>query len=170
MDIRPAREADALAIETIRVRGWQAGYRNVFPPERLDEMTIDERRWRLRLAHPPTGWIALVAEVDGIVAGFAVSGPSEGRPEEGELHALYVDPKQWSSGIGRALLEGAEAELARAYSEATLWVLEDNPRARGFYERCGWMFDGAWKKDEWLGVRAQTVRYRKPLSNSRSSG
>jgi hypothetical protein len=39
-------------------------------------------------------------------------------------------------------------------------VLEDNPRARRFYEREGWEHDGGRKDDELLGVTVSEVRYR----------
>ncbi|HEY4411425.1 MAG TPA: GNAT family N-acetyltransferase, partial [Gaiellaceae bacterium] len=44
-------------------------------------------------------------------------------------------------------------------AEAFLWVLEDNPRARRFYEREGWELDGERKEDDFLGVRVAEVRY-----------
>ena len=47
-------------------------------------------------------------------------------------------------------------------------MLEDNPRARSFYERAGWAPDGARKAEERWGVRAPEVRYRKTLSTARS--
>ena len=47
-------------------------------------------------------------------------------------------------------------------------MLEDNPRARAFYERAGWPPDGARKAEERWGVRAPEVRYRKELKSSRS--
>jgi RimJ/RimL family protein N-acetyltransferase len=42
-------------------------------------------------------------------------------------------------------------------------VLDDNPRARRFYERAGWQPDGAAKTEERWGVAAAEVRYRKRL-------
>ena len=42
-------------------------------------------------------------------------------------------------------------------------MLEDNPRARRFYEREGWDIDGARTEDEFLGVRVAEVRYRLTL-------
>ena len=65
-------------------------------------------------------------------------------------------------------MEQAERELRTRYDEATLWVLEENPRARRFYERAGWRTDGERKADERWGVRAPEVRYRKRFSSSRS--
>lgn len=164
MHVRAATVEDALAIETIRVHGWRAAYREVFPPEALDALPVDETRWRHRLAEPPAGWSIVVAEDGGAVAGFAATGPSRDGNGTGELYAIYVDPGRWSSGAGRALLARAERELAAGYAEATLWVLEANARARRFYERGGWTVDGATKTEERLGVRAAEVRYRKRLA------
>ena len=43
-------------------------------------------------------------------------------------------------------------------------MLEDNPRARQFYERAGWSVDGGRKAEARWGVRAPEVRYRKPFA------
>jgi RimJ/RimL family protein N-acetyltransferase len=48
----------------------------------------------------------------------------------------------------------------RGFTTATLWVLEDNPRARRFYEREGWVLDGEQREEEFLGVAISEVRYR----------
>jgi GNAT superfamily N-acetyltransferase len=93
-------------------------------------------------------------------------GPSRDRAPGGELYAIYVDPDSWSTGVGRALIARAEERLAEEYDEATLWVLDDNPRARRFYERAGWAPDGASKREERLGVAALEVRYYKRLRSS----
>jgi ribosomal protein S18 acetylase RimI-like enzyme len=164
MQIRPASPDDASAIETIRVRGWQSAYRHVFPATDLDALPIDPERWRSRLLVPPPGWTTIVCEADGAVVGFASAGPSRDEDEVGELYAIYVDPESWSAGAGRALLAAAEAALAADYDAALLWVLDDNPRARSFYERAGWAPDGVRKAEERFGVRAAEVRYRKDFA------
>jgi len=164
MDIRPASPADALAIETIRVRGWRSAYRHVFPAAELDGLPIDPERWRARLAVPPQGWTTIVCEDDGNVVGFASTGPSRDEDDFGELYAIYVDPDAWSTGAGRALMAAAEAALVAEYGAALLWVLDDNPRARRFYERSGWAPDGVRKAEERFGVRAAEVRYRKDFA------
>lgn len=164
MDVRLGTAADALAIETIRVRGWQVAYRHVLPANELDAMPVDASRWRSRLEKPPAGWSTFVVEDGGSVVGFASVGPSRDEHGIGELYAIYVHPEAWSTGAGRALIERAEQQLARAYRQATLWVLEDNPRARSFYERAGWHADGARKAEVRWGVHAAEVRYRKVLA------
>jgi ribosomal protein S18 acetylase RimI-like enzyme len=164
MRIRAASPNDALAIETIRVLGWRTAYRHVFPAADLDALPIDPERWRSRILVPPPGWTTVVCEEGDRVVGFASTGPSRDEDELGELYAIYVDPDSWSTGAGRELMAAAEASLAGAFDAALLWVLEDNPRARGFYERAGWAPDGVRKAEERFGVRAAEVRYRKDFS------
>jgi ribosomal protein S18 acetylase RimI-like enzyme len=53
--------------------------------------------------------------------------------------------------------------VSAGFSEATLWVLDSNARARRFYEAGGWSADGAQKRDEDRGFPVTQVRYRKPL-------
>jgi ribosomal protein S18 acetylase RimI-like enzyme len=168
VEVRTATVGDAQAIETIRIRGWQRAYRHVFPAERLGAMPIDWSRWSTRIADPPALWTILVA--GDPVVGFAATGPSrddDGADGVGELYGIYVDPDAWGTGAGRALIVAAEDALSRDFAEATLWVLEDNPRARRFYELAGWSWDGTRKRDVHLGVEVAEVRYRRALADSR---
>ncbi|MGZ4292357.1 MAG: N-acetyltransferase family protein [Gaiellaceae bacterium] len=169
MEVRLASPADALAVETIRVRGWRAAYRHVFPAGDLDELPIDAERWRKRFEVPPPGWTTFVCVDGGGIVGFASVGPSRDEDGLGELYAIYVEPDVWSTGAGRALMAAAEGQLTSEYESALLWVLEENPRARRFYERAGWAPDGARKAEERFGVRAPEVRYRKDFSTTASS-
>jgi GNAT superfamily N-acetyltransferase len=162
MKVRLATRSDADGIARVQERSWQTAYRHVFPAGELDRGGfIRPERWRDRIARPPEGWTTIVAVEDGAVTGFASVGPSRDERGVGELYAIYVEPSHWSTGTGRALIERAEAELRTAYTEATLWVLEDNPRARAFYERGGWAPDGKRKSEERWGIRAPEVRYHK---------
>jgi GNAT superfamily N-acetyltransferase len=163
VQVRLASPDDSLAIERARVHGWRTAYRHIYPVDDLDALPIDGDRWRSRLHVPPPGWTTFVAEdADGVV-GFASVGPSRDERGLGELYAIYVEPEAWSTGAGRALMGAAEGRLAEEYDAALLWVLEDNPRARRFYEQAGWAPDGARKAEERFGVRAPEVRYRKKL-------
>jgi GNAT superfamily N-acetyltransferase len=164
MNVRLATGDDAAGIAQAQERAWQMAYRHVFPVEELDRGGfIRASLWRERLEHPPPGWTTFVADDDGAVLGFASVGPSRDERGLGELYAIYVHPDWWATGAGRALIERGELELRAIYREATLWVLEDNPRARSFYETAGWVPDGATKAHERWGVRAPEVRYRKHL-------
>jgi ribosomal protein S18 acetylase RimI-like enzyme len=162
VELRAAAPADAEGIARVQERGWRVGYAHVFPEEKLTEHRIDAGRWRARLEEPQEGSKTLVVVREGAVAGFVSVGPSRDEPAVGELYAIYVDPEVWGEGVGRELIARAERQLAGdGYLEATLWVLEDNPRARRFYQAAGWSLDGARKMDEHLGLLVPEVRYRK---------
>ena len=159
MRVRAAVPGDAEAIAAVHVAAWQEAYAHVFPAEVLGALdpAPRARHWREGIR---TGWTVLVTD-DG--SGFVSVGPARDadEPELGELYAIYVTPERWGSGAGRALMAAAvEALRAARFSEAVLWVLEDNPRARRFYERAGWAVDGAAKEEEFLGTRVREVRYR----------
>jgi GNAT superfamily N-acetyltransferase len=168
MRIRLAGPADAEAMERLRVRGWQAAYRHVFPPDELDRMEPEWSRWAESLADPEPGFSCFVAVDEETLLGWASVGPAVDREGVGELHGLYVDPGSWGRGAGRALLERGETELARTWRHAVLWTLEDNPRTRRFYEAAGWRFDGITGIFYKLGVEAPTVHYAKRLRSSAS--
>jgi ribosomal protein S18 acetylase RimI-like enzyme len=98
------------------------------------------------------------------VVGFISVGASRDNEAGGELFAIYVDPDHWGSGVGRELMAAGEERLRElGHTDVFLWVLEDNPRARRFYERAGWYDDGGRRQVTFLGVDAPEVRYRKRL-------
>ena len=162
--VRPARPEDAAAIAEVHVRTWQAAYEHVFGAERLATLDLEgrRRRWQERLDASEPHLRRLVAEdEDGRLVGFATAGASRDTGGEGELYAIYVLPEAWGGGAGPALMRAAlEALREEGFETATLWVLEDNPRARRFYEREGWSLDGGRRELEWFGVPAGEVRYR----------
>jgi len=159
MLIRPARPEDAAAVAGVHVRTWQAAYEHVFGAEKLKRIDNPERRgrWQRWLAEGERVW---VAEEDGRVVGFVWIGDSRDGDGAGELFAIYVLPEAWGSGAGAGLMAAARDALRERYATSILWVLEDNPRARRFYEREGWALDGGRKEDELLGVAVAEVRYR----------
>jgi ribosomal protein S18 acetylase RimI-like enzyme len=88
------------------------------------------------------------------VVGFASVGPDRDDASFGEVRAIYVDPSYWSTGVGLALMRRGARHLTEAgFDEIRLWVLEENPRARRFYERYGFVLDGTTKLDTIGGDR-----------------
>jgi len=78
-----------------------------------------------------------------------------------EITAIYVEPKRFRSGIGRALVERAlDAARARAFREVTLWVLDTNDGARAFYEECGFRSDGGEKDEKIADFSIRVLRFR----------
>ncbi|MDX1500195.1 MAG: GNAT family N-acetyltransferase [Woeseiaceae bacterium] len=102
-----------------------------YPPEFLEacteELTIDQAR--LADGNYP----CFVAEHAGTVLGFyALDRISDSLVE---LDALFVEPANIRSGIGRALVRHAVAE-ARALGARRL-VIQGDPNAAGFYTAMG---------------------------------
>jgi ribosomal protein S18 acetylase RimI-like enzyme len=162
LDVRPARVDDAAAIAAVHVRTWQAAYEHAFGKERLAAIDLGAREeiWRQRLAEPEARHTVL-AEDGGSVVGFASFGDGRDVVGEGELYAIYVLPEAWGSGAGPALLAAAVGAMhASGFTSAILRVLDDNPRARRFYEREGWRQDGETREEEFLGVAITEVGYR----------
>ncbi len=109
-------------------------FADVFPlADRLDEC-------RQRLLDDPDGE-TLVAEVQGEIVGMAVWRCEAG--SDGELEDLHVVPVAWGTGVATRLIAVAVESLQRAGAGSPfLWVGEANSRARRFYEREGWAYDG----------------------------
>jgi GNAT superfamily N-acetyltransferase len=171
MDVRPATTADVPQIAEVHVLGWQAGYRGLLPQPLLDGLDPAQRvpRWTATVqqaAWPGRG--TLVADDAGAIVGFADVRPTrdgdQDPAEVGEIASFYVRPAAWRSGIGRRLMTAAVRTLRDAgFATATLWVLETNERAIGFYTRTGWQPDGVAKGDVVGGVAIRDRRYRQAL-------
>lgn len=153
--VRDATRDDATAISHVRVDTWRAAYAGLVAQELLDGMDAlregERRRERWDELHVDTRGGELIAEVDGVTAGWAALGVSidDDRPRDGQLYAIYARPEFWSRGVGRALILTAEQRLrAAGFRKAHLWVLDGNERAAAFYERHGWREDGAVMTDE----------------------
>jgi GNAT superfamily N-acetyltransferase len=170
VSIREAKAADAPEIARVHITTWQVAYRGQLSDAFLDGLSAQSERRRafwerwISSVAPSRGQTALVAEVEGRVVGFVTFGPAEDEPRDpliGEIYAIYLEPRQWNRGYGRALFGAAVDGLRdRGYREATLWVLDTNARTRRFYEIAGWVADGAVKVDQRGGVPLHEVRYR----------
>ena len=169
--VRSARSEDSRRLGEIHVASWQRAYEGLLPPVFLAALSVESRQewWERRLnALEIGGAVLVVADSDaGEAEGFAFLGPCS--ETEGEVYAIYVDPRRWRGGLGATLLAAAEGTLRTAgFSEAVLWVLEGNHRGRSFYDTQGWRHDGALKIEEIGGVQVTELRYRKELGDSKS--
>jgi ribosomal protein S18 acetylase RimI-like enzyme len=160
--VRAASADDATAIIAVRLASWRATYADHLPPHVWDE--FDQAGRAQRLAESITAGLTrvLVACQDDTIVGYTFSGPTrdDDLPDEtGEIYAIYVHPSAWSTGAGRALMTATLADLGQV--PVVLWVLEVNDRARRFYERAGFVPDGAVKPADMPGgVTLPELRYR----------
>jgi ribosomal protein S18 acetylase RimI-like enzyme len=148
--IRPQREDDVAEVAGIHVRAWQAGYAGIIPKDVLDALDPQTFAERRRQWHGAKKFETLIA-VDGpAIVGFTTVGQYRNQqdrtdlvPDVGEVLAIYQEPQRLGTGLGRTLMAAALAELDdRGFHSVRLWVLEDNKRARRFYEKAGFQPDG----------------------------
>ena len=163
LTIRDAQPSDARRFEEIRVGGWKTAYAHIIDPSVLETLQVTEERialWRERIAEAGPHDVTLTAELDDEVVGLAVLRPSrdDDVPEAAELLALYIDPVRRSGGVGTALMTAGFARMP--HEVQTLWTLEGNAAARRFYERHGFVADGASKPLDVVGQPTE-IRYRR---------
>lgn len=78
----------------------------------------------------------------------------------GEIISIYLLPNYMGRGYGKALLEAAVAELKTMdYKNVFLWVLEENSRARKFYEKMGFTLADDYLDDNIGGKNLREIRY-----------
>ena len=80
-----------------------------------------------------------VVEVDGVRAGRL---RVVRRRDLVEIAGLQLMPEHQSRGVGRAVVEGVVAQARADGLPVELGVEKDNPRAREFWERCGFAYVG----------------------------
>lgn len=161
VEVRVAQIEDADAIAAAHIEGWRVGYRHVFPVEYLDAPEFGSSRldrWRAWTWSDLTDSQLFVVKLRGRVVGFGHIGPERLEPEcdqsgtavvprssaaRAEIYGFYLHPDAWGSGAASALIARCHEHLRfRGFTEAILWVLRDNPRARVFYEKAGWSATG----------------------------
>jgi GNAT superfamily N-acetyltransferase len=140
MEFRSARAQDAEKVALLHADSWRRHYRGAYADSFLDGDIDSDRRsvWSARLA-APAGTATILAEYDGLLAGF-VHVEFDKDPRWGSLvDNLHVDYRQRRTGVGTQLLaRAARAVTAEAKSNAMyLWVLEQNTDAQHFYRATG---------------------------------
>ena len=160
--IRQAVLGDEDDLADVHVTTWQVAYARIFPTEFLESLDRERRAkwWRNYLEG---GEWAAVSVVDRVV-GFCTAHASRDNDSWGEVFSIYVHPDHWDGGHGAGLLRAGEQRLRDlGFSRAMLWVLEDNLRARSFYERAGWTLARPFRLEEIGGVQVAEVRYETAL-------
>lgn len=147
MNVRAAVRADADAMARTHWLAANTAYERSDPLERrLASATrlFDEDATRPFLAE----------DDDGAVIGVLTVG-------DDELYAIYVHPDHWGTGVGQALLDLAEVELAKTCAKASLTCMVANARARRFYERNGWQVGETVVEPHFGGEPTAVCRYHK---------
>ncbi|MEN6541879.1 GNAT family N-acetyltransferase [Parvibaculum sp.] len=122
-------DQDEELIARLKIVCWREAYPGILPQPILDGLDLGRSvaEWE-RALHSGIAWIA---EQAGVPIGF-------GHARRDEVTTLYVRKADHGQGVGMALLLHCFDEIAcLGHDRAHLWVLEENVKARRFYECMG---------------------------------
>ncbi|MBB4958042.1 GNAT family N-acetyltransferase [Micromonospora polyrhachis] len=164
--LRPAQAGDLMSVGELHYRSRLSAYRDIVPANALTAISADSmgRWWVERWPYERDTHTMTLAERDGRLVGFTYLGPNPELPTIGELCAIHLDPAEQGRGVGRVLMVDALEQMRqRGWHRATLWVLADNKHARRFYERGGWIVDGAERQGDVGPALTRQLRYVRDL-------
>lgn len=139
MEIRYIAPADdRMAISRIYEESWKYAYKGIIPQDYLD--SIPEGHWAAHLDNADMKTLVCMDD-DRFVGTSSFCKSRFGRLVGwGEVVSIYLLPDYMGKGYGRFLLDAAISELKNmGHRDVFLWVLEENTRARRFYEKAGFL-------------------------------
>ncbi len=159
MEIRYITKDDnPLEISKIYESSWKYAYKDIIPQNYLD--SIEAGQWADNIYK--AGLKSLVLIEGGRIIGTASFCKSrwEEYNDYGEVVSIYFRPDYIGKGYGRLLLNRCIEELKQCgYKKVLLWVLEDNHRARKFYEKNGFICSEVFLNDNIGGKDVREVLY-----------
>lgn len=144
--VRPPARADIEVLARLHVSTWRETYSELLSSSFFSDEVLERRRrlWTEWIEEERSRRTIRVAEIEGVVVGFAAAGAplSHPAPRTLELYMLYLSKEWHGSGAGQMMMDAVIA-----FHPAFLWVAEQNSRARAFYARNGFERDGAERLD-----------------------
>ena len=156
--IRNALSEDACSLADCHISCWQSAYKGIVPDDFLEKMLIEKdqrvERYRKVLSAPGDCEYYCVMYAETMI-GFLII-----HKNDGDIWAIYLIEEFWGKGYGKEMMDFAVNELKRiGHKEILIWVFEDNHRARGFYEKYGFGFEGTKKESDCWGKPLVELKY-----------
>lgn len=162
MEIRPAQNEELINAAGIYCKSWKQAYRGIIPDDYLESLIPE--LWRPAFKDP--GRTCLTAWANGEAAGVCCfgKGRDESLKDQGEIYSIYVPEEYQGQGTGWQLMEEAMKQLRLSgYSQASLWVLEENKPAICFYEKLGFEPAGAIQQENFEEKHLSELLLKKML-------
>jgi GNAT superfamily N-acetyltransferase len=146
--IRYANQDDADSLALIYSQSYQVAFKDIIPDNILENVFSVKKRKEGLLRELSEGVPAnIIMYYDDNPIGILTYGKSKDESLDDsfvEIWRIYLLPSFWGKNIGAELMNWAVTELhQKGYKKIILWVIEDNARARKFYEKMGFTHDGA---------------------------
>ena len=151
MKVRSAQYDDMKLLGRIMSESFRAAFSGFVSKETMDACAQEDRCVALLEGIFCQGQLQfLIGEASGMLVW-------QDHGDSAEIVAIHSLPNSWGTGLGYAMLE----EVLRQTGEKPvfLWAFRENERARRFYEKHGFHWDGTERTSEFDG--ALEVRYVK---------
>lgn len=152
------QDDNLLEVSNIYERSWKFAYKDIIPQNYLD--SIPKGHWANSITKE--GMNSLVMIKNEIAIGTASFCKSRWNKYNnyGEIVSIYFLPDYMGKGYGNLLLKKCIEDLKNlGYDKILLWVLEDNLRARKFYENNGFVCSGERINDNIGGKELREIMY-----------
>jgi len=163
--IRKAMSEDAYDYAVCHISCWQSAYKGIVPDEFLENMLAKKdqqvEKYKKTLTDPGDCEYYCVMYTERMIGWLIINqSRDENKSGIGEIWAIYLIEEFWGRGYGKAMLDFAVQELRSAKcKEIFLWVFEENNRARRFYEKHNFCFDGIKREVNWYGKPLVQLKY-----------
>jgi len=150
--IRKALLEDAYNYTDCFIACLQTAYKGIVSDDFLNNLSVEKEqraeKFRKSLTNPEIDVYCVTFEKEMI--GFLTT-----HKIDSEIWSIYLLEEFRGKGHGKVMLDFALESLQHiGHKKITLWVFEENIRARRFYENNGLIFDG---------MKRDTTNYGKPL-------
>lgn len=159
MIIRKMNQTDSREeISNIYEQSWKYAYKGIIPQAYLD--SIPKGQWCGAFDNPDRYTLVMLDDEKIIGTLTYCKSRFEDYEDWGEIVSIYFLPEYMGKGYGKDLLEQAVEELkTMGFQTVFLRVLEDNHRARHFYEKCGFKYGGKYYDDTIGGKQLRELQY-----------
>lgn len=159
MVIRKINPSDSREeISNIYEQSWKFAYKGIIPQDYLD--SIPSGQWCGAFDNPDRYTIVMLDSDKIIGTSTYCKSRFADYKDWGEIISIYFLPEYMSKGYGISLLEQAVDELkTMGFQKIFLWVLEDNHRARHFYEKYGFKNSGEYYDNKIGGKQLRELQY-----------
>jgi ribosomal protein S18 acetylase RimI-like enzyme len=160
--VRYANINDSMVLGSIHSQSFKQAYKDIIPNAILENFTAEKREKYIQKSIIDGTEEYILILKDNEPSGFMCIGKCRDEDLDssfGEVWGIYLLPLFWNQGLGMELVNWGIQELRqRGFEKISLWVLEENINARRFYEKLGFIHDGAVKEIS-IGKSLNEYRY-----------
>ena len=145
--MRLAVVEDAKAISKLLISSWRFAYKDIMPDKLLAELSINkwQKGWQEHLESTHTEVYVLLEkyEIIGVVELCSLKEKTNKYLNYLEIPVIYLLPEKIGLGYGKRMMNTVLSLIENRKADGVaLWVLEDNQRAKSFYNKFGFYFSG----------------------------